>query len=319
MQRSINIGVVSLLRFAKKIAWHDKKNIHFHSFFHDRHSPRGGKEFAMKFSTVATLVVAAMLLVACGGGGGGSPASSQPSQPTADTTAPTLTLATSSPASTTTTVVFTSSEDLAGNVSVTIKDASGATISGSTILNSGNRGMTWTPGGALACNTTYTATAVGADLAGNTGTATSTVTTVGCSALWPPTTIAPINQKVIGLNVLSGTNVLIGDAAWQAAVTNNTVKFSDTGMVMTGLDTRPILWAMYQFNNMWCTVPVHKDDGSPSKGLEPAGSVCNTESIDYMIGTPAGLIRHFTNRDQCFERRWNQNPPSITDTQVPCP
>lgn len=297
----------------------EQKAIGFRSFFLNLsptyYSSARSKEDSMKTSmTLATLLVA-LTLAACGGG------SSTPSPvPVTDTSAPVLTLTTSSPASVTTTIVFTSDEDLGGNVSITVKNGT-ATVSGSTSLNPGNRGLTWTPAAALTCNTAYTVNASGTDLAGNSGTATGTVTTTACatSSWWPPATVASVGQKVSGTNVLSGTNVMIGDTTWQAAVKNGTVKFADTGAVMTGFDVRPIAWAVHQYSGSWCAIAVHKDDGSSVGVWTSAGSTCNTEAFDYVIGTQAGLIRHFSGRNQCFELRWNQSALTFTDTQISCP
>lgn len=294
----------------------------FSIFFPINNRSARGKERVMKFSaTLATLLVA-LALAACGGGGGGQSSAPQPapSTPTtADTTKPVLTLTTSSPASLTTTVVFSSNEDLGGNVSILVQN--GNTVpAGTTRLNAGNRGITWTPSAALACNTVYTVTGTGTDLAGNTGTATGTVTTVGCQqASWPPPTVAPIGQKVIGMNVLPGTDVAIGDAAWQSAVRDGTVKFTDTGMIQTGVDTRPVVWAVMQYRGNWCFVPVHKDDGTASAGRTSPGTQCNTEEVDYFVGTDAGLLRHFPGRNQCFELFWDEVDGRNHDRQVACP
>lgn len=283
----------------------------------------------MKFSTTLATFLVALTLAACGGGGGGvgqspapQPTPTTPSAPrTADTTKPVLTLVTSSPASLTTTVVISSSKELSGNIAILMMNGN-TQISGDLRLNAGNRGMTWTPRTALVCNTVYTGKATGTDLDGNVSDLlTFTVTTVGCgpASWWPPATIAPVGQIVTGMNVLPGTEVAIGDMAWQAAVRDGTVKFVDTGMIQTGADTRPVVWAIMRYGERaWCFAPVHRDDGSASLQRTNPGTQCNSEEIDYVVGTESGLLRHFPGRNQCFEVFWDLEGRNH-DRVVACP
>lgn len=191
------------------------------------------KFMSRAFGALATLAVA-LTLAACGGGGGGGntppPVTCTAPQvnvngvcttPPTDTTKPVLTLATASPASLTTTVTVTSNEDLGGNVAIIVKNGA-ATVAGATTLNQGNLGMTWTPSAALACNTAYTVNASASDVAGNVGTATFTVTTVGC-----PDTALHYTDKVVvvwGIDNYPHVVGLSGSSYTLTRLTNTTGK-----------------------------------------------------------------------------------------------
>lgn len=310
----------SIIKYGKSSF--SKAALLFQNFFHRPTSPQGEKEFLMKFSSLATLVAAAALLVACGGGGGGgSPALSQPNQPPqpiVDTTPPVLVAGPTSglPEA----FVVLSDDDLGGNSQIVVKNTKD-TVPGSTTLNTNNRGMTWRPQNPpLKCGT-YEATAIGVNLNNLSTAQTFTFGVTDCQTLsssWPPTTITPIEQKVVGLNTLSGTNVLIGDTTWQTAVTNGTIKFVDTGMTVNS-DPQPLVWAAMKYNNQWCFAPVHKVDGSPIANWPRPDTHCNTEEFDSFSGSQAGLIRHFPARNQCFEEFWNTAENRDNDKQVTCP
>lgn len=125
------------------------------------------------------------VLSACGGGGGGGEAPVVTPPPVVDKTPPVLTLSNTSPAALTTPVVVTSNKALGGSVAITVQAPTGATVTGSTVPNRDNMGMTWSSlSGPLTCNTVYKVTASATDLAGNVGTLSNgTVTTVACPAL----------------------------------------------------------------------------------------------------------------------------------------
>lgn len=253
-----------------------------------------------KIIAISVLLGAAIGLVACGGGGSGSTTPT----PKVDTTAPQLTLATSSPASTTTTIVVTANEDLGGNVAITVKNSATTTLSGSTTLNPGNRGMTWTStSGELACNTVYSVTATATDLAGNTGTMNGTVTTAGCPAAswWPPTTITPVGTKVFGANQLPAGCNAWNQQCWKDAVANGTVKFVASGGTNAG---RAVVFAYFrnttvQFgvNGLWNYLPIYADDGS-LVGSDIFGG--DATEVEWIVGSANGAI--VRGGGQCFER-----------------
>ncbi len=296
-------------------------------FFSTRPKGRINRSLTMRkfitpgFGALVASILLVATLAACGGGGGGSTA---PTPTPIDSTRPVLMLATSSPASVTTTIVVTSNEDLGGaNLFVTVKNGT-STIAGTTNLNTDNRGMTWTStGGALICNTVYSISASAADLTGNVGTLpTTTVTTLGCStASWWPTTVHPIGEKVFGMNAIPAEVQFFGDTTWQKVVKNGTVKFLSSGTMMTEWSTRPVVWALYTIPQygLWCARPVFQDDGGVADNLSITAGNCNTEPVDWVMGSPNGIIRHFTNRNECYEYTWNSTRLGFDSPQVVCP
>ena len=70
--------------------------------------------------------------------------------------------------------------------------------------------------------------------------------------------VANIGVLVSGANTLPATCLTIGDDCWKANVANGTVKFVNSGSVMTGLNTRPIVFAFYVVTNRF---------GNPSYNL----------------------------------------------------
>ena len=194
----------------------------------------------------------AAFLVACGGGGGGgssgvTPVACTPPQlnvggvcttPVADRTPPVLTLATLSPASLTTTISVTANEDLGGNVSITVKNGT-TTVAGSTALNTGNRGMTWTStSGALSCNTAYDVVASSADLASNVGTATFMVTTVGCPDATPPVvTVTTTSVSLTGTIQISSNESL---SAFTVSVKSGATAIAGNGVL--NADKKGVTW-----------------------------------------------------------------------------
>ena len=146
---------------------------------------------------------------------------------------------------------------------------------------------------------------------------TCTQTANGC--------IYPMNVKVFGMNGLPSITIDIGSAAWNKAVQDGVIKAVDTGSIMTGYNTRPIVWMVFQntSQNTFCTTPVYKDDGSAIGNYTRAGSVCNTESWDWAMGTSDGIIRHSPTRNQCYQFQWGysslQHANTFLDLLITCP
>ena len=136
---------------------------------------------------------------------------------------------------------------------------------------------------------------------------------------WPPAYIAPIGTKVVGMNQLPSTATTIGNTAWQQAVKDGTVKFIDTGIVLSGYSTRAVIWAFYQsIEGFSCARPIYKDDGSYVDHPETTGN-CNTGVLaDWAVGTQAGIIRHAPNAG-CYQLTWNATRKGFDDTLVSCP
>lgn len=186
---------------------------------------------------------------------------------------------------------------------------------------------------ALTANTTFTYSCNNAN-GPTTATAVVTVCAVGdtisggvctppvVTAWWPPATIHLVGEQVIGMNQLSSASLIIGDTAWKQAVTNGTVKFLDTGIVLTGYSTRSIVWAFYKgpLTGNSCTRLIYKDDGTGVANTSTEGN-CNTDipSADWAVGTSVGVIRHFPGKNQCYQLTWNQPTLGLNDLVVTCP
>jgi hypothetical protein len=83
-------------------------------------------------------------------------------------------------------------------LAITVKDPSGAVVDGTTAFNAGTLTATFKPSGPLELSTTYTATVVGSDLAGNPVSAPPTwsfsTSTCPCS-LWTDTTTPAVASE----------------------------------------------------------------------------------------------------------------------------
>ena len=148
-------------------------------------------------------------------------------------------------------------------------------------------------------------------------TGTSCVTPV---VAWWPQTFAAIGTKVTTpTNRLPSTVQNVGDAGWQQAVRDGNIKFIDTGLVLTGYSTRPIVFAHYlePVNGYSCTRAVYKDDGSIA-GLTSVSAGCTTSPSDWADGTSVGAIRHFPAYG-CYQMVWNQTRLDFDDNAIACP
>lgn len=190
---------------------------------------------------------------------------------------------------------------------------------------------------ALTANATFTYSCTNAN-----GTTTATAVVTVCAASdtivsgvctppvvatwWPPATISPIGTKVVGsTSQISSASRIIGDASWQTDVKNGVVKFVDTGMILTGYSTRPLVWAYYiSLDGTSCNLPVFKDDGLPiSLGTQYTYGACSTDSLTWVVGTLSGIIRYTPQKNKCFEMVWKFNNATssfdVTDTETACP
>lgn len=135
--------------------------------------------------------------------------------------------------------------------------------------------------------------------------------------------VTPMGQKVYNASEIPSSVTGVGSPAWQQLVQNGTTKPVDTGLIMTGYSTRPILFMYYKrvvANIMtYCTRPVYKDDGSAVGSSTHTGVGCNTEEISWVQGTATGIIRYATARNQCFQLTWNQATLNFDDKLVTCP
>ena len=144
-------------------------------------------------------------------------------------------------------------------------------------------------------------------------------------AWWPPKAVSSIGTQVIGANAIASTSLLIGDTAWQQYVRDGVIKFVDTGMVLTGLSDKPLVWAYYiSWDGTYCTRPVFKDTGLgllPNTSLTYGG--CYTDPINWVVGTNNGIIKYAPQFGKCFQETWLYNKSndalSVTNTEIACP
>jgi hypothetical protein len=164
----------------------------------------------------------------------------------------------------------------------------------------------------------------GSDDVGPTGTVpTAPVATPGTPAApatswWQQAVVHPIGEKVVGMNQLSAAAMTIGDAAWQQAVKDGTVKVVDTGAIMTGFSSRPFVWTVFQRGTGYCTTPVYKDDGGAIGAFTSPGSMCTTEPSNWFMGTADGIKRFVPSRGECYSFVWNPVSVRFDDLKVSC-
>jgi hypothetical protein len=178
--------------------------------------------------------------------------------------------------------------------------------------------------GTTTATANVTLCAVGETVVG--GVCTAPVVTHTCTApsVWTASINAclyPVGAQVIGMNQLSSASLLIGDTAWQQAVTDGTIKFMDTGLVMTSYTARLPVFAFFKSRlGNSCARLVYKDDGSAVGQNNTTEGDCNTgPSTDWAVGTLSGVIRHFTGINACYRYTWNQNLLALDDTVISCP
>ena len=168
---------------------------------------------------------------------------------------------------------------------------SGAALTGSTLVSqNGNSSITFTNGtitsGTMLFSTTYTFTggkltfsnAPDLTIAGSFVTgpdpATCTLPSMKNSfgvCISPPAVagyswnntmkawVADIGVLVTGANTLPDSCFLIGDACWKENVANGKIKFVNSGIIMTGQNTRPIIFAYYVIGGF--------SNGNPAAGF----------------------------------------------------
>ena len=270
-----------------------------------------------RFAIALAIVAITLTLVACGGGGGSSPTPTPAPTPATGSITATNCAVPDGANACNSTVSWTTDKAVSPRVTV-------GGVSVSTLANSGATPSSFSvPLGitaiAVADGTTVLDTT---DVVAACGTSSAEVNGI-CqpTAWWPPAVIHPIGEKVIGLNILPDSSFNIGDEGWKAAVQDGTIKVVDTGSVMTGYNTDPIVWMTFKRkdNLLFCTTPVFKKDGSPIGSFIYANSVCNTEEIDWTVGTQDGLIRHSPVRGECYQYKWDQVAGNFSDTVVSCP
>lgn len=111
---------------------------------------------------------------------------------------------------------------------------------------------------------------------------------------------------------------------WKDLVKNGGMKFIETPQVMTGINSRPIVFAFYKnASGLWNALPIYRDTGE-LVGAEISGGV--SVEVDWVIGTTHGIIQHDLSLNTCYEMTWY--PPTTQsgvssniwgNKQISCP
>jgi hypothetical protein len=152
----------------------------------------------------------------------------------------------------------------------------GTPIAGSNAMQANGKGFVFTPATQLAYSSTYSWSMSVQDTLGKSLSANGTITTtapplVTCTlpamrtsmntCMSPPALtgytwndiikawVADIGTLVVGANTLPDTCVSVGDACWMESIANGTIKLVNSGVQMTGMNTRPVVFAFYRIGN----------------------------------------------------------------------
>lgn len=289
-----------------------------------------------RFIAAVSIFPLALMLVACGGGGGGSSGGGGVTPPPGITPAPTILLSSVVPAAgaagvsvnvnptftfaiANVTAVNTVTSFLCGNKQVTYLATADLTS------KVGSATISFAPMASLtngdSCTMSSDVTATGAGGSAKTTVNTSFVVEAAAPvpATWWPPIFVPVGTQVIGMNQVPASAVLIGDAGWKQAVADKVQKFLDSGIILTGYNTRAIAFAFFKDQSgASCTTLVYKDDGSAVGNNKAVGNGCNTVDADWAVGTSAGVVRHFPSLGVCYQISWNQTLQKLEDLQVTC-
>lgn len=326
--------VRNALRLVKRVLV--LKNMQAHHLFtratQKAHIAHKGKEIVMmvkkmkfRFASLAMSAVAvaiATLLAACGGGGGEtSPSPVVVTPPVAVEVKMTLNSSTPSAVAagaTTTPATLTWATTQGTPVNAKVVSSTGATVgtgaSGSTVVQVPVGTSTFSVMDDSGTKATVSVTV---------SCATGTTLVAGVCTLpvsyWPRETYTAINVKVFSPSMVGTAVRNIGDDGWKKAVMDGTVKFTDTGLVLEGFSSRALKQAFYSTpSGGWCTRLVFADDGS-AVGHAGIDSGCNTDRIEWTMGTATGLLRFYPAVGKCYALGWDKTAQVYTETQVTCP
>jgi hypothetical protein len=146
-----------------------------------------------------------------------------------------------------------------------------------------------------------------------------------CTANLPrPNQLRPIGAKLPQselTQILPLDNLLIGDLGWQRSIADGRIKYLDTGMVLTGFNNEPIIYAVYAARyvgtNVTCRAPIYKNSGLTFE-LRPEQFACfNAPDIEWWMGSSKGIVGKQAGR--CFETEWTESTLMFTTRQITCP
>jgi hypothetical protein len=229
---------------------------------------------------------------------------------------------------------------------VTLK--AGPTAIAGTVSAVGTKGFKFAPTAKLGNGQAYSFSATVKDTLGKPLTVTSTFTTMvvtcvapamlnglgGCMA--PPAVtgytwnivlrawVADIGTLVVGTNQLPAGCVLVGDACWNQSIADGTIKLANSGLVLTGFNTRPIVFAFYRagtgtaFTGVYLTLPLYADAiGDTPQFVKNAAQDGVKEMATDVKGSSVGLKATFTSG--CWEKIFSQTSASFLTRSIACP
>lgn len=168
-------------------------------------------------------------------------------------------------------------------------------------------------------------------------------------AWWPPTFVpkgttvyldtarAPAGAVVAGTSpgetlsgLLPSASTTVGDAGWQDAVRNGTIKFITTDARDPTVPSKPIVFAFYrtvstilfpgQNKVLYCVRPLLAEDGTygtPDVVENHCSQSEAVSSVGNVLGTVTLYIENGVN--VCYQKKFDQNLNGWTEAQVPCP
>lgn len=294
--------------------------------------------------TLKMLIFSALVavLTGCGGGGGGSTPASTPGPVTP---APTVTLSWVSPADGVTGVA----DDLNSVVfALAVTNATASDASKLTFLCN-SKSVAFVPGSALTVDGKSMVVSVspkaGANLAGETCTISGGIVTTGpggtvttvvntsftfaVAVVVAPTCVAPqswnANTKSCGypggLWVESSKQLPTGCVDSTQQCFKDVAKVVTSGIVLTGLNSRPVEFAFYQnVGPLWRELLIYADDGTVVDIVGNMVAGGSSAEIDKVMGTPTGLIVHQKATGICAEATWDVVAKKLAVAILPtCP
>ena len=105
----------------------------------------------------------------------------------------------------------------------------------------------------------------------------------------------PVGMLVVGLNTLPQECVVIGDACWMEKIADGTIKLVSTNAIMTGYNTRPVIFAVYRtYDGFFNEMPLYAD--VPALGTGAGQTISNggtSSDLTDVRGSDDGIMMTF--------------------------
>lgn len=328
-------GLLSLRRrlrvFLKSLPLRGERNLVMKTFFKQFHG-----------QTLATVVTffAAALIAACGGGGGSSGTIVTPATGT-------VTKATSC-------TIQANAASCGASVEYTTSGASSPklVVGTTTMATQASGTVPVTVGNVTVPVTLYDNATVLDSSKSITGSCTSGTSWNGnacapvVTAWWPPTFV-PMGTKVYLDSTKAPAGAVVnatypgqtqsgllppeckttGDACWQEAVRNGTIKFIATSQVETDSPTRSIVFGFYKTvstivspgKTVYCNKPFFADNGTHGVSDAVENRCILAEEVSFVGNTLGGIVVSIENGlTVCYQKKFDSNLLGWLNTQVVC-